>query len=145
MLGAGLGALAYRFLGAESGALQGFLKYGAKPAGDVFIGLLFMLVLPMLFSALALGVAQMQDLKALGRMGAVSLLYTAATSIVAVGIGMLAIELFQPGAGVSAAERTQLLELSSGAWQAPAAAPKTGVDLLVAIVPRNPLKAATDG
>jgi len=145
ILGAGLGALGYAFLGAESAALQGVLKYGAKPVGDVFIGLLFMLVLPLLFSALALGVAQMQDLKALGRMGGVSLLYTAAASIVAVVIGMLAVEIFQPGAGVTPEQREQLLTLSSGAWQAPAAAPKTGMDLITAIVPRNPLKAAADG
>ena len=145
MLGASLGALGYSQLGADSPVLQGFLKYGAKPTGDVFIGLLFMLVLPMLFSALALGVAQMTDLKALGRIGAVCLLYTAAASIVAVLIGMLAVEIFQPGAGVSEAERAQLLQMSSGSWQAPATAPKAGVDMLVGIVPRNPLKAATDG
>ncbi len=104
-----------------------------------------MLVLPLLFSALALGVAQMQDLKALGRMGAVSLLYTALASIVAVCIGALAVEFFQPGAGVSPEQREQLLTLSSGSWQAPTTPPKTGVDLITAIVPRNPLKAAADG
>ncbi len=125
--------------------LQNFLKYGARPVGDVFIGLLFMLVLPLLFSALALGVAQMQDLKALGRMGAVSLLYTAAASLVAVGIGILAVEIFQPGAGVSPEQRAQLLSLSSASWHAPAAAPKSGVDMLTAIVPRNPVKSAADG
>lgn len=145
VLGAGLGALGYSQLGADSPQLLGFLKYFAKPAGDVFIGLLFMLVLPMLFSALALGVAQMQDLRALGRMGAVCLLYTAAASIIAVLIGMMAVEIFQPGAGVTDAERAQLLQMSGGSWQAPASAPKTGVDMIVGIVPRNPLQAGANG
>jgi DAACS family dicarboxylate/amino acid:cation (Na+ or H+) symporter len=144
VLGAGLGALAYAALGADSSTLQGLLAV-AKPVGDVFIGLLFMLVLPLLFSALALGVAQMQDMRTLGRMGAVSLLYTGAASVVAVGVGLLAVELFQPGAGVGAEQREQLLRLSSGAWHAPAAAPKTGIELLTAIVPRNPIQAAADG
>lgn len=145
LLGAGLGALGYGMLGSDSPLLQGFLKYGAKPVGDVFIGLLFMLVVPLLFSALALGVAQMQDLKALGRMGAVSLLYTAVASLVAVCIGALAVELFQPGAGVTPEQRDSLLSMSSGSWQTPASAPKSGVDMITAIVPRNPLKAAVDG
>lgn len=145
MLGAGLGALAYATLGADSETLRALLKYGARPVGDVFIGLLFMLVLPLLFSALALGVAQMQDLRALGRMGAVSLLYTAAASIVAVAIGALAVEIFRPGDGVGPEQREQLLALSGGSWQPSAAPPKAGVDLLVAIVPRNPLKAAAEG
>ncbi len=145
ILGAGLGALAFATLGPDSALLQGVLKYGAKPTGDIFIGLLFMLVLPLLFSALTLGVAQMQDLKTLGRMGGVSLLYTAAASVVAVCLGALAVEIFQPGAGVSPEQREQLLTLSSGSWQPPAAAPKTGIDLITAIVPRNPLKAAADG
>jgi DAACS family dicarboxylate/amino acid:cation (Na+ or H+) symporter len=144
VLGAGLGALAYAALGADSGTLRGLLAI-AKPVGDVFIGLLFMLVLPLLFSALALGVAQMQDMRTLGRMGGVSLLYTGAASVVAVAVGMLAVELFQPGAGVAAEQREQLLRLSSGAWQAPAAAPRTGIELLTGIVPRNPIKAAADG
>ena len=142
VLGAALGAAAYAGFGAEARELA-MLVAVAKPVGEVFIALLFMLVLPLLFSALALGVAQMQDMRTLGRMGAVSLLYTAAASVVAVLVGVLAMTLFQPGAGVGAEQREQLLQLSSGAWQAPA--PKSGVELLKAIVPKNPVQAAANG
>jgi Na+/H+-dicarboxylate symporter len=64
---------------------------------------------------------------------------------VAVCIGALAVELFQPGAGVTPEQRDSLLAMSSGSWQAPASAPKSGIDMITAIVPRNPLKAAVDG
>src|SRR6185503_10662487 len=56
VVGAGGGVLAY-FLAGDSPLLAGFVKYVTQPVGQVFLRLLFMLVLPLIFAALALGVA----------------------------------------------------------------------------------------
>ncbi|HXT52451.1 MAG TPA: cation:dicarboxylase symporter family transporter, partial [Thermoanaerobaculia bacterium] len=56
VVGAGGGVLAY-FLAGQSPLLAGFVKYVTQPVGQIFLRLLFMLVLPLIFAALALGVA----------------------------------------------------------------------------------------
>jgi len=72
--GAALGALAR--LGLPADALETVVSNGSEPAGQIFLRLLFMLVIPLLVSALALGVAGLGDLGRLGRVGARTLAYT---------------------------------------------------------------------
>ena len=66
-----------------------------------FLKLLFMLVIPLLFSALVVGVAEMGDLKSLGRAGIKTLLLTIVVSGIAVVIGLGMVNLFRPGDGVA--------------------------------------------
>ena len=73
-----------------------------QSVGQIFLRLLFMLVLPLLFSALAVGVAEMGDLKSLGRVGYKTLLFTVVLSGLAVVIGLVMVNLFRPGDGVDA-------------------------------------------
>jgi len=80
------------------------------PAGQIFLRLLFMLVIPLLFSALVIGVAEMGDLKSLGRAGWKTLALTILLSGIAVIIGLVMVNVFQPGAGVDRALAQQLLE-----------------------------------
>jgi len=80
------------------------------PAGQIFLRLLFMLVLPLLFSALVVGAAEMGDLGALGRVGLKTLLFTIVISSIAVVIGLVMVNWLQPGAGVDPAIAQQLLE-----------------------------------
>ena len=56
-----------------------------------------MLVIPLMFSALVLGVAELGDIASLGRLGWKTLMYTAAVTGMAVGIGLLMVNLIQPG------------------------------------------------
>ena len=79
------------------------------PAGQIFLRLLFMLVIPLLFSALVVGVAEMGDLKSLGRAGIKTLLLTIVVSSIAVVIGLLMVNIFRPGDGVDPAVAQQLL------------------------------------
>lgn len=79
------------------------------PIGQIFLRLLFMLVLPLLFSALVVGVAEMGDLNALGRVGWKTLAMTVVISAIAVVIGMSAVNLLRPGDGVDPALAQQLL------------------------------------
>jgi DAACS family dicarboxylate/amino acid:cation (Na+ or H+) symporter len=79
------------------------------PAGQIFLRLLFMLVIPLLFSALVVGVAEMGDLKSLGRAGWKTLALTILMSGIAVIIGLVMVNVFQPGAGVDRILADQLL------------------------------------
>jgi len=79
------------------------------PLGQIFLRLLFMLVLPLLFSALVVGIAEMGDLGALGRVGWKTLALTVVISTIAVLIGLGFVNFFRPGDGVDPALAQQLL------------------------------------
>ncbi|MBI4880201.1 MAG: dicarboxylate/amino acid:cation symporter [Planctomycetes bacterium] len=115
--------------------------------GTLFLRLLLMLVIPLVFAALALGVAGLGDLKSLGRVGLKTLAYTVVVSAIAVALGVTLVKVFSPGAGLSDETRAKLLaaaaERTTAITSAPA--PKTGVDLLLQIVPDNPVRAAATG
>ncbi|WP_447909856.1 dicarboxylate/amino acid:cation symporter [Brevundimonas bullata] len=115
------------------------------PAGQIFLRLLFMLVLPLLFSALVVGVAEMGDLKTLGRAGTKSLLFTVFISAIAVVIGMAMVNVFRPGDGVDPALAQQLLEQGrSGAASIVSSAPDSvrAGDFFLDLVPSNVFTAA---
>ncbi len=146
VLGAALGVASFLVAG-DSPLLAAAVHYGARPLGQIFLRLLLMLVLPLLFSALALGVSGLGDLRSLGRIGLRTLAYTVSVSAIAVGIGFVLVNLLRPGDGVSEEMRAQMLagaaERASAIIAAPA--PKSGIELLVAIVPDNPIRAAAGG
>ena len=140
------GTIAFAVLG-EDPSLQTFVRYVSQPIGQVFLRLLLMLVVPLIFSALALGVAGLGDMKSLGRVGLKTLAYTVVVSAVAVVIGVVLVNVLKPGAGLTPETRARMLagaaERAAAISSAPA--PKTGIDLLVQIVPDNPVKAAATG
>ena len=142
--------------GRRSPGSRAFIKYVTLPLGQIFLRLLFMLVIPLIFSALVLGVAGMGDPRALGRIGLKTLLYTVVVSAIAVLIGITLVNVLRPGEGISPEVRARLQQNAppSAAPSAPAPAPrargraaaeKTGIDLIVEIVPGNPVKSAADG
>ncbi len=147
LVGVGGGLAAHFFGGASSVGLAQFIKWVSQPVGQVFLRLLFMLVIPLIFSALVLGVAGLGDLKHLGRVGLRTLAYTVAVSAIAVFLGLFLVNTLRPGEGMSEASRARL---TAGAEDrakglATAAAPKTGIELLIQIVPDNPIRAAANG
>lgn len=146
LTGAVAGILAYLALG-DDPLLSSFITYVTGPIGRIFLNLLFMLVIPLLFSALVLGVAGMGDPRALGRIGLKSLAYTVCVSAIAVLIGVTLVNVLRPGAAISPELRAGLQESAQqrAAGQTAAPAPKSGIDMLVDIVPRNPVKAMADG
>ena len=76
-----LGVAAHLTLG-DSPALDGFVRHVTEPAGRIVLRLLFMLVIPLILSALALGVAGLGDLRRLGRIGLKTFAYTVVVSTI---------------------------------------------------------------
>src|SRR5687767_3347656 len=74
--------------------------YVTGPIGQIFLRLLFMLVIPLLFSALVVGIAEMGDIRSLKRVGLKTLVFTVAVSAIAVMIALTTVNLVEPGAGV---------------------------------------------
>jgi Na+/H+-dicarboxylate symporter len=146
-LGAGAGLLVHALLPGDAGVAW-FVKNVARPIGQVFLRLLFVLVIPLLVSGLALGVAGLGDLGRLGRVGLKTLVATVVVSGIAVLIGIGAVHLFRPGEGVPREVRARLLEgaaeRASGITASSTTA-KSGVDFLVQIVPDNPVRAMANG
>jgi DAACS family dicarboxylate/amino acid:cation (Na+ or H+) symporter len=116
----------------------------AEPVGKVFLRLLFLLVIPLVFASLTLGVTELGDLRNFGRLGVRTLVATVILSSIAVLVGVGFANLIEPGGGVSEATREALLR--GAAERASAVAkPPAGVDLLVRMVPDNAIRAAADG
>ncbi len=137
--------VAANLLAGDSATLAGFVRHVTEPAGRIFLRLLFMLVIPLILSALALGVAGLGDLRHLGRIGLKTLVYTASVSTVAVLLGVTLVNVMHPGEGLSPALRARL---TAQAASVPAAAPSagtSGTDFFVGLVPQNIVKAMGEG
>ena len=144
LAGALLGTAAHVLLGGTR-LLDAIVTYGTEPLGTIFLRLLFMLVLPLIVSALALGIGELRDLKQLGRIGSRTLLCTVGVSAVAVGIGVTMVNVLEPGAGMSAAARAQLTARAVAPAAGVAGAGPSGVEFVVRLVPSNVVRAMADG
>ena len=123
----------------------------ADPLGKVFLRLIFMVVIPLVFSALALGVAGLGDARRLGRVGLRTLLFTVGLSSCAVVLGIGLVNTIQPGKYLSESQQIQLNEqYGSDAQRAltHAKQAKPLQEILLDIIPENPLQemvGAVDG
>ena len=142
LVGLVLGVAAHLLLG-DSTILDALVRYAIEPIGQIFLHLLFMLVIPLVISALALSVAELGDLRELGRIGAKTLLYTVVVSTIAVVIGVALVNWIQPGRGLPPEVTAQLH--ASAPPPASTAAGRTGIDFLVNLVPTNVVRAMSEG
>ncbi len=72
-----------------------------KPFGDGFINLIKMLIAPIIFCTVVLGIAGMEDMKKVGKTGAFALLYFEVVSSLALIIGLIVVNVVKPGAGMN--------------------------------------------
>ena len=142
-----LGLAAHYAAGADAAWVEGLTKWVTQPVGTLFLRLIFMLVIPLLFSALVVGVAEMGDIRSLGRIGWKTLAYTIIVSGIAVLIGLVLVNWLQPGAGVDASVANELLASSADRAQAIVAGNANqprGLDMILTIVPANIVGAAAN-
>ena len=128
----------------DSPILINIQKYLSDPLGKIFLNLLIMMVIPLVFASLSLGVAQIGDLKKLGRIGLKTMGYFFLVTALAVTIGLVLVNIIRPGDYLPAETKTQLLSsYKEKASEIKEATEKTefGIQTLVNIVPRNPFAA----
>ncbi|CAN5892291.1 dicarboxylate/amino acid:cation symporter [soil metagenome] len=124
------------------------VNYVAQPVGQVFLRMLFMVVIPLVFSTLALGVAGLGDIRKLGRIGGKTIGMFVFTTGLAVLLGLTLVNIVEPGAGLDPVVRAALQAEYSGQAADRITQSETngfGIQTFINIIPRNPLKAAVDG
>lgn len=115
-----------------------------KPVGDIFLRMIFMMVIPLIISALILGVAELGDIRKIGRVGMRTLSYTILVSAISVILGIVMVKIFEPGNSIGAQDRQLLIERyasnSKGVESTAALAPKGLAEILTTLVPKNPVE-----
>jgi aerobic C4-dicarboxylate transport protein len=114
-----------------------------KPLGDAFIKLIKMLIGPIIFTTVVVGIAGLSDMKKVGRVGVKALIYFEIITTVALVIGLLVVNWIQPGAGINADPAT--LDAKSVAQYTAAASHTSTVEWLLAIIPNTFVGAFTGG
>ncbi len=135
--------LAAIVLGVILGHFSPSLGEQMKPLGDTFIKLIKMLIAPIIFCTVVSGIAGMQDLKRIGRIGFKSLIYFEVLTTIALVIGLIGVNLLKPGAGMHIAPAS--LDASAIAGYTKAAHDQSVVGFLTHIVPSTVFGAFTDG
>ncbi len=114
-----------------------------KPLGDGFIKLIKMIIAPIIFCTVVTGIAGMEDMKKVGRVGVKALLYFEIVSTLALAIGLLVVSVIQPGAGMNA-DVSKLDTKGLESFTAKAQSHGT-VDFLTNIIPNTVVDAFAKG
>lgn len=147
IIGAAAGAIAQWSFGADNGHLKAVVEDYTKPIGQLFLRLIFMVVVPLLISALILGVSDIGDARKVGRVGVRSLLLTVLLSGIAVLLALTAVNVVKPGEGIADSQREKLVNLygkkEDAAKMVEQSQQAKGVaTTLVEFVPKNPIEEA---
>ncbi|MGM9948586.1 MAG: dicarboxylate/amino acid:cation symporter [Lysinibacillus sp.] len=132
-LGAATGILINIFAGQWFDPLDSYLF---TPLGTIFLNLIKMLIVPLVFFSIAVGVANIGDPKKLGRMGGKTMAFFLSTTAIAITLGIVLALLLKPGVGGS-------FDTSDLEYKASEAPPVT--DTLLGIIPANPIEAMASG
>lgn len=129
------------------GVLLGFFfpDIGAsmKPLGDGFIKLIKMLIAPVIFCTVVIGIAGMEDMKKVGKVGGIALLYFEIVTTLALLVGLFLVNVLQPGAGMHVDPAT--LDVNSVSMYATAEKPQSTLDFIFHIIPSSVVGAFAQG
>ncbi|MBX3204237.1 MAG: C4-dicarboxylate transporter DctA [Labilithrix sp.] len=129
------------------GVLLGWLRpewgVAMKPLGDGFVKAIKMLIGPIVFTTVAVGIAGMKDLKKVGRVGGKAVLYFEVMTTAALGIGLVVAHLVKPGVGIHASAATMDPSVLDKTLSAPR--PHGVVEHLLALIPNSFVGAFVDG
>ena len=138
-------------IGLILGIVVGAIFYGnanvqtyLQPIGDIFLNLIKMIVVPIIISTLIVGVAGTGDMKQLGRLGGKTLIYFEIITTIAIVVGLLAANIFQPGAGIDMSQLEQS-DISSYVETTEQQEAKSTFQIIVDIVPKNVVSAMAEG
>ena len=129
-------------LGIAFGFIQPDIAVKLKPLGDAFINLIKMIITPVIFCTVSVGIARMESLKAVGRVGGKTLLYFEIVTTLALFIGLIVVHFVQPGAGIHADPAT--MDASTLGKFAHAKQQSTQ-DFIMGIIPHSVVGAFAEG
>ncbi len=138
---AGVGVEMFLPANVASGIVDNF----TRPVGDMWLAGIFMIVVPLLVSALILGVSDLGDVARVGRIGLRALLMTVILSGLAVILGIVAVNTIQPGRGIDPEQRESIIKeyQSDAEKRGKVAEAPTQDPPVLGLIPRNPLLEAT--
>ncbi|MEH7333856.1 cation:dicarboxylase symporter family transporter [Neobacillus drentensis] len=139
------------FIGLALGIIVGAIFYGnegvvtwLQPIGTIFIRLIKMIVVPIVVSSLIVGVAGAGDMKSLGKLGGKTLLYFEIITTIAIFVGLLAANVFQPGSGVDRSHLTKT-DINTYVQTAEQTESHSMADTFINIVPTNIIQSLANG
>jgi Na+/H+-dicarboxylate symporter len=135
LIGIGLGVVAGILL-CKIAPYESWSVY-IKWAGDIFLRALRMIVIPLVFTSIALGVAGMGDSASLGRIAGKTILYYIVTTVIAATIGLTLVNLVKPGVGANLNLAEKVTSVGSGEI--------SFIDQIVSIVPSNIFESMAKG
>ncbi len=135
-------------VGVDNPTVEAFNRYIAVPVGQVFLRMLFMVVMPLVFASIALGVAGLGDIRKVGRVGGKAIGYFFVTTCLAATLGLIVVNVMRPWERVAPETRVELMDRFAGdastRVEAAATTAKFGPETFINIVPRNPIQAAAN-
>ncbi len=114
-----------------------------KPLGDGFIKLIKMIIAPIIFCTVVVGIAGMEDMKKVGKTGGLAILYFEIVSTVALIIGLIVVNVWAPGAGMNVDPTT--LDTKGIAQYAAPGKMQTTTEFLLSIIPTSVVDAFAKG
>lgn len=145
-VGIAAGVTANLTVGGTHPNVERFNAYVAVPVGQVFLRMLFMVVMPLVFASISLGVAGLGDIRKVGRIGGKAVAYFLITTVLAATLGLIVVNIARPWERVTPETRVALMERFKGdastRVEAAATTGKFGPETFINIVPRNPIDAA---
>jgi dicarboxylate/amino acid:cation (Na+ or H+) symporter, DAACS family len=126
-------------------AVEWVIRNLAKPVGDIFLNLLFLAIIPLVFSSLVVGVTRLGGTSNVGRIGLKTLAYFIITTACAAVIGLTMVNAIRPGERLPEEKRLELKDKYSQQTDSKdVKKAEFGINTFVNIVPRNPFKAMVE-
>lgn len=146
-LGAIAGVTANLTVGPDHPVVEALNRYVANPIGQIFLRMLFMVVMPLVFASISLGVCGLGDVRKVGRVGGKAIGYFLVTTAMAAMLGLIVVNAIRPWERVTVDTRQELMARFAGDASGRVEAAQTsefGIQTLIQIVPRNPIQAAVN-
>ena len=128
-------------------SLDWWIDQVIQPAGRIFLRIIFMVVIPLILSAIVIGTMEMGDVRTLGKVGWRALIATFALSAASVGIALGLVNLIEPGHSLSAESRQSLVQTYAGASQKSierGSQSQSVATTLLNFIPENPMAEAVN-
>lgn len=132
MIGLALGILVGILLQSNPGIADSYIR----PLGTIFLNLIRLLIVPLVFSSLLIGVADLKDITKIGKIGLKTMVFFLCTTAIAIVIGLVLANVLNVGGG---------FVIPAGEIVYEASTPPSFIDTLVGIIPSNPLNSLVQG